>query len=83
MDVIVDRCAALDIDKKSVMACVRTPDGNGGRSEQIRRFSGFLDGLLALRAWLCEHGVTHVAMEATSSYWLPIVRHEALCCRAA
>jgi transposase len=74
MDVILDRCAALDIDKKSVMACVRTPDGSGGRSEQIRRFSGFLDGLLALRAWLCEHGVTHVAMEATSSYWLPIWR---------
>jgi hypothetical protein len=70
MDVILDRCAALDIDKKSVMACVRTPDGNGGRSEQVGRFSGFLDGLLALRLWLCEHGVTHVAMEATSSYWL-------------
>jgi transposase len=74
MDVIVDRCAGLDIDKKSVMACVRTPDGNGGRREQVRRFSGFLDGLLALRAWLCEHGVSEVAMEATSSYWLPVWR---------
>jgi hypothetical protein len=38
---------------------------------------------LQLRDWLAEHGVTLVAMEATSSYWLPIVRHEALCCRAA
>jgi transposase len=74
MDVIVDRCAGLDIDKKSVMACVRTPDGNGGRSEQVRRFSGFLDGLLVLRAWLLEHGVTQVAMEATGSYWLPVWR---------
>lgn len=74
MDVIVDRCAALDIDKKSVMACVRTPDGNGGRSEQLRRFSGFLDGLLELRTWLAEHRVTQVAMEATGSYWLPVWR---------
>ena len=74
MDVIVDRCAGLDIDKKSVVACVRTPDGNGGRAEQVRRFPGFLDGLLELRAWLCEHGVTKVAMEATSSYWLPVWR---------
>lgn len=74
MDVIIDRCAGLDIDKKSVVACVRTPDGNGGRREQIRPFSGFLDGLLALRAWLYEHGVSHVAMEATSTYWLPLWR---------
>jgi len=74
MEVIVDRCAGLDIDKKSVMACVRVPDGSGGRAEHVRRFSGFLDGLLELRAWLLEHGVTQVAMEATSSYWLPIWR---------
>lgn len=74
MDVIVDRCAGLDIDKKSVMACIRIPDGQGGRTEYVRRFSAFLDGLLALRAWLLEHGVTQVAMEATGSYWLPVWR---------
>ncbi len=74
MDVIVDRWAGLDIHKKSVTACVRTADGNGGRAEQVREFSAFLDGLLALRAWLVEQRVTQVAMEATSSYWLPVWR---------
>ena len=74
MDVIVDRCAGLDIDKKSVMAGIRIPDGQGGRAEYVRRFSAFLDGLLALRAWLLEHDVTQVAMEATGSYWLPVWR---------
>lgn len=29
---------------------------------------------MTLRAWLVEHRVTQVAMEATSSYWLPLWR---------
>jgi transposase len=74
MEIMLDRCASLDIHKKQVTACVRTPDGTGGRAEHVREFSAFLDGLLALRAWLLELGVTHVAMEATSSYWLPVWR---------
>jgi transposase len=74
MEVIVERAAGLDIHKKSITACVRTPGSEGGRVEQARTFSAFLGGLEALRAWLLEHGVTHVAMEATSSYWLPVWR---------
>jgi transposase len=74
MEVIVERAAALDIHKKTIVACVRVPDGNGGRAEQVRTFPAFLDGLSSLRGWLCEQRVTHVAMEATSSYWLPVWR---------
>lgn len=74
MDVILDRCAGLDIHKRSITACVRMPAADGGRAEVVRTFSAFLDGLVALRAWLLEHQVTHVAMEATSSYWLPVWR---------
>jgi transposase len=74
MEVIVERAAALDIHKKSITACVRTPDGHGGRAEQVRSFPAFLDGLTELRGWLLSEGVTHVAMEATSSYWLAVWR---------
>jgi hypothetical protein len=34
----------------------------------------FLDGLIQLRGWLAAEDVTVVAMEATSSYWLPVWR---------
>jgi transposase len=34
----------------------------------------FLDGLTGLRGWLLDEEVSHVAMEATSSYWLPVWR---------
>jgi transposase len=74
MEVIVERAAGLDIHKKSITAAVRTPDEGGGRIEQVRTFSAFLAGLEALRAWLLAERVTHVAMEATSSYWLPLWR---------
>lgn len=73
MEVIVDRCAGLDVHKKSVTASVRVPDG-GDRAEQVRTFPTFLDGLVALRDWLLAAGVTVVAMEATGSYWLPVWR---------
>jgi hypothetical protein len=38
VDVIVERCAALDVQKKTVMACVRAPDGVGGRRQELREF---------------------------------------------
>ncbi len=71
MDVIVQRCAALDVHKKMVMVAVRTPDGAGGRRQEVREFSTFTNQLVALRDWLVAEGVTQVAMEATGVYWKP------------
>jgi transposase len=56
MDVIVDRCAGLDVHKKTVMATVRMPDGQGGRGQQTREFSTFTTGLVELRDWLVGEG---------------------------
>jgi transposase len=72
MEVVVARAAALDIGKKTVVACVRTPDESSGRTQQVRTFETFLDDLVALRQWLAAEQVTEVAMEATGSYWKPI-----------
>lgn len=72
MDVIVDRCAGLDVHKKTVMATVRTPDGSGGRAQATREFKTFTGRLVELRDWLKSEGVTQVAMEATGVYWKPI-----------
>lgn len=72
MDVIVERCAALDVHKKTVMACVRAPDGAGGRSQELMEFRTFSRDLARLRDWLADHEVTEVAMEATGVYWKPV-----------
>ena len=78
MEVIVERCAFLDVHRDTVMACARTPDGAGGRSEEVAEFGTTTSQLLKLADWLAERRVTLVGMEATGVYWKPIVRHEAL-----
>ena len=65
MDVIVDRCAGLDVHKNTVMAAVREPGGVGGRSEVVREFSTFTADLVRLGEWLAGERVSQVVMEAT------------------
>ena len=72
MDVIVDRCAGLDVHKRTVMATARSPDDRGGRAQSTREFSTFTPRLIELREWLVGEGVTQVAMEATGVYWKPV-----------
>lgn len=71
MDVIVERCAALDVHKDTVVACVRRP-GPQGRQQEVRSFRTFTASLRQLRNWLAAEGVTVVAMEATGVYWRPV-----------
>jgi transposase len=72
VDVIVKRCAGLDVHKDTVMAAVRTPDGRGGRGQVVREFRTYTADLVVLRDWLVAEGVTDVAMEATGVYWKPV-----------
>ena len=72
MELLVARCAGLDVAKDEVVACVRTPDGRGGRAQQVRTFPTFTSGLEALAGWLTAEGVTRVVMEATGQYWKPV-----------
>ena len=72
MEVLHERCAGLDIHKRTIAACVIVPGSGKQPSKQIRMFGTMSADLLALGDWLSEQGVTHVAMEATGSFWHPI-----------
>ena len=67
MEVINPRCCGLDVHKKTVVACVMTPD-----SRETRTFSTMTSSLLEMADWLVEHRVTHVAMESSGVFWKPI-----------
>ncbi len=83
MDVLIECCAGIDIGKDEVVACVRVPGPGGrGRRKQTRTFTSFTSSLEAMADWFAAEGVTEIAMEATGSYWKPVVRHEALGNRA-
>ena len=68
MQVVYERCCGLDVHKKSVVACVTTPDVH-----KTRTFGTTTRQLVALSEWLGEQRVTHVAMESTGVYWKPVV----------
>ena len=67
MDIILERCCGLDVHKKSVVACVITPEGR-----ETRTFGAMTRDLLALADWLKEQVVSEVAMESTGVYWKPV-----------
>lgn len=68
MDVLVERCAGLDVHKDTVVACVLAP----GVDATPVTFGTTSAALLALRDWLVACGVTRVGMEATGVYWKPV-----------
>jgi len=73
MDVLLERCAGVDIGKDEVVACVRAPAPEGkGRRKQTRTFQSFTGSLEAMADWFAAEGVTDVVMEATGSYWKPV-----------
>jgi len=72
VDLLVERCAGIDVGKNEVVACVRTPDPAGGRRKETRTFPTFTEDLEAMADWFGSEGVTEVVMEATGSYWKPV-----------
>jgi transposase len=67
MRIVHERCAGLDVHKKTVVACVLVPEG-----KEIRTFSTVTADLLLLVELLRERGCKTVAMESTGVYWKPV-----------
>ncbi len=72
MEVVHSHCAGLDVHKKTVVACVITPNPQGGWQREIQTFTTMTGELLKLSDWLVSKACTHVAMESTGEYWKPV-----------
>jgi transposase len=72
MQVLHQRCAGLDVHKKTVVACILITSPDGQVQKQIRTFSTMTVDLLALADWLETFAVTHIALESTGVYWHPV-----------
>lgn len=72
MDVMVQRCAGLDVHKQTVVACRIIPAAQGGWEVETRTFGTVTRALLELSDWLKAAGVTQVAMESTGVFWKPV-----------
>lgn len=65
---VIDKGCGIDVHKKVLVATIRGSD----IKEETRSFDSFTENIEALRDWLKESGITHVAMESTGVYWKPV-----------
>jgi transposase len=69
---IIERVAALDIGKATLVCCTRVPGPAAGRRvQEVTTHSTMTRALQLMVDRLLELGVTRVVMEATSDYWKP------------
>ena len=68
LDYININAAGIDIGSKSHFVAI--PEGRD--DETVREFSTFTNSLIELVNWLKKIGITTVAMESTSVYWIPV-----------
>ena len=72
MELRYRKCAGLDVHASTVVACARMVDEHGHVQHEVRTFGTVTAELLALAAWLEDHGCTHVVLESTGVYWKPV-----------
>ena len=68
----IERCAGIDVGKKFLAVCIMVGPLTAEPRVEHRKFGTTVADLEALRAWLQQEGITHVAMESTGSYWKPV-----------
>lgn len=69
VDVVFERCAGIDVHKRTVVACRLTIGDKGERAAQTQTFGTTSADLLRLSDWLAEGGCTHVGLESTGEHW--------------
>ena len=72
MEVLYERCAGLDVHKKTVKVCLIPPGIDQRPAKEIHTYGTKTQDLLELRDWLKAQGCTHLAMESTGVYWRPV-----------
>lgn len=72
MDAIYPSVGGLDVHQETVVAARRRLIGNGQAEVEVKIFKTTSADLRELAKWLLEWKVTHVAMESTGIYWVPV-----------
>lgn len=72
MEPIIECCCGLDVHKTTVVACLLIGAADRRAKRHQRTFGTTTRELTSLREWLAEHGCSHVGMESTGVYWMPV-----------
>jgi len=72
MEAIVRACCGLDVHQATVVACLLVGDPDKKPRREVRTFGTMTCDLIQMREWLTAEGCTHVGMESTGIYWMPV-----------
>jgi len=72
MSKIIERCAGIDVGKRFLLCSVLTGAAQEDPTSLTRRFDTDVPDLEEMCEWLKQEAVTHVVMESTGSYWIPV-----------
>lgn len=72
MDLMNERCAGLDVHEAVIVGCCITGELGQKPEKEIREFGTTTRELIELLDWLEEKEISHVAMESTGVYWIPV-----------
>lgn len=72
MEAIVERSCGLDVHQATVVACLLVGSADKKPRKEVRTFGTMTVDLIRMRDWLRAEGCTHVGMESTGIYWMPV-----------
>lgn len=72
MEAIVERVCGLDVHQATVVACLLVGEASKKPRKEVRTYRTVTAELIRMRDWLRAEGCTHVAMESTGIYWMPV-----------
>jgi len=72
MEAIVERSCGLDVHQATVVACLLVGAADRKPRKEVRTFGTMTVDLVRMRDWLRAEGCTHVGMESTGIYWMPV-----------
>jgi transposase len=72
MEVLLQRCAGLDVHQETIVVCVLSTNESGEVQSEVRTFGTLTKHLFDLLKYLETQSITHIAMESTGIYWKPV-----------
>lgn len=72
MEAIVERSCGLDVHQATVVACLLVGAADKKPRKEVRTFGTMTADLVRMRDWLRAEGCTHIGMESTGIYWMPV-----------
>jgi transposase len=66
---VVSCGCGIDVHQNLIVATIN----HGNNQVEIKHFDAYTRSLTELREWCKSEGVTHIAMESTGIYWVPVL----------